>query len=134
MLGATFYHQILLARVVDADDAVADAAGAELHCQMAQAAASARYNDPIARLCVCFSERRVDCYAGAEEGRGGGGVEATGDGRYVVCGGEDVLLECAGGVVAADFLGRGLVAVLVDITSSSSSNLVGDREGRNVRR
>jgi hypothetical protein len=71
---------------------------------MAQAAACSRDDDPGAGLGVCFAERRVDGYAGAEEGRGGCGVEGIGDGSDVVCGGEDVLLECAGGVVAGYFL------------------------------
>jgi hypothetical protein len=71
---------------------------------MAQAAACSRDDDPGAGLGVCFAERRVDGYAGAEEGCGGCGVEGIGDGGDVVCGREDVLLECAGGVVAGYFL------------------------------
>lgn len=104
VLRARLEHNVLFARVVDPDDAVADAARGELHGEMAQAAACAHDDNPVAGLGVGFAERGVDGYAGAEERRGGSGVQSVWDGRDIVSWREDVLLECAWGVVSADFL------------------------------
>src|SRR5438067_2259863 len=61
-------------------------------------------DNPLTRLSICLSQRRVDCYAGAEKGRSGRGIEAVRDGCDVVCGGNDVLLESTWSVIARDFL------------------------------
>lgn len=71
---------------------------------MAQAAACAGNHNPLAWLGFAAFQGCVDGDAGAEKGRGLGRREVFGDRGYVVSWACRVLLECARGVVAGDFL------------------------------
>lgn len=104
VLSAQLEDEVFLGGVVDADDAVTNGFGGQLDSEMAEAATGAHDDDPLAGFGVGLAEGGVDGQAGAEHGGGGGGVEAVGDRGHVVGGGEDVLLEGAGGVIAGDFL------------------------------
>lgn len=74
---------------VDAHDAEPHRFG-ELHAHVADAAAAAGEDGPVARLERGFEERAVDGAAGAHDGAGGEVVDARGDAGGVAGGAEDV--------------------------------------------
>ena len=73
MFGATVERQLALLRRIDPDDAVGHAARRELAGEVAEPAAGAGDDDPLAGFGGGAAEGGVGCDAGAEEGGGGGG-------------------------------------------------------------
>lgn len=102
----TFHNQILLLVRINANNAERHTSGGQLHSQMAQPATCAEDGDELAGLGARFAQGCIGGYARAEHRRCGGRVEGVGDRGYVVGRAEDVLLEGAGGVVAADLCWR----------------------------
>ena len=110
VLGAALEDEVLLGGDVDADDAQPEAAAGQLDGDVAESAAGAAHDQPVAGLGLAALDGGVGGQAGAQHGRGVLAGDAIRDGRDVVRGRQRVLLEGAGRVVAGD-LDAGAAAV-----------------------
>jgi hypothetical protein len=75
---------------------------------MPETSTSTRENNPVVRKGPGILESAVDSDTGAEDGSGGFGADALGDGGDDVDPGLDVLLECAVGSVSTEFDARAI--------------------------
>lgn len=83
VLGAGGHDELFLGGGVDADNAVAHAAGGDLAGDVAESAAGAGDDYPLPGFGVAAAESGVGGDAGAEHGRGVGRGDGVGDRCYI---------------------------------------------------